>query len=283
MGEINNFRQGLENGTGRFGGTPNLILSGVWLGGYRVNTSIVRGISDVMTGALFEAGTGFAMSSRFKTDLNADLGASAALLDFSPANFPNPSTLQLNGMIVTRNGVPDASDSTTTPNIDNTSLASSWRDNVGLPNTFEGGRQTISTEVATSNPGSGVFTDLLGTFTDSDLQHFDSPANGQLRHLGTDPRDYNITAGFQIEGPANDVISLRVTKWDDSAASFVTVTTQSRQAIFVVFSRNIATYELSFPVTLDQNDYLKLEVANEDSGLGSMTGVLDSFFYVGAR
>ena len=30
LGELNGYRQGLESGTGRFGGTPNLILSGTW-------------------------------------------------------------------------------------------------------------------------------------------------------------------------------------------------------------------------------------------------------------
>ena len=40
LGEINGYRQGLETGTGRFGGSPSLTLSGTWLGGYRITTSI---------------------------------------------------------------------------------------------------------------------------------------------------------------------------------------------------------------------------------------------------
>ncbi len=49
LGEITNYRQGLENGTGRFGGSPSLTLSGTWFGGYRIVTSILRTMSDITT------------------------------------------------------------------------------------------------------------------------------------------------------------------------------------------------------------------------------------------
>jgi len=39
LGSIDNYRQGLEIGTGRFGGKPELTLVGVWLGGYFIDTS----------------------------------------------------------------------------------------------------------------------------------------------------------------------------------------------------------------------------------------------------
>ena len=34
LGVIDGYRQGLESGTGRFGGTPELELKGTWIGGY---------------------------------------------------------------------------------------------------------------------------------------------------------------------------------------------------------------------------------------------------------
>ena len=42
LGTINGYRQGLESGTGRFGGSPELTLAGTWLGGFFIDTSIVR-------------------------------------------------------------------------------------------------------------------------------------------------------------------------------------------------------------------------------------------------
>ena len=72
LGSITNYRQGLETGTGRFGGKPELELIGVWSGGYFMDVSIVRALAD---GAytLFKAGTGFAMASRFRSNANIDL------------------------------------------------------------------------------------------------------------------------------------------------------------------------------------------------------------------
>ena len=46
LGELNGYRQGLEVNSGRFGGSPELCLSGTWLGGFRVSTSIVRNLDN---------------------------------------------------------------------------------------------------------------------------------------------------------------------------------------------------------------------------------------------
>ena len=73
LGDIYDYRQGLEIGTGRFGGSPSLTLHGLWRGGYRVTTSIVRSLAGTMTEPLFKEGTLFQMNSRFLTDINVDL------------------------------------------------------------------------------------------------------------------------------------------------------------------------------------------------------------------
>ncbi|QGG54061.1 hypothetical protein [Lysinibacillus pakistanensis] len=46
IGELNGYRQGLETNTGRFGGTPEMTLSGTWIGGYFIDVSIVRGLTN---------------------------------------------------------------------------------------------------------------------------------------------------------------------------------------------------------------------------------------------
>ena len=71
LGVISGYRQGLEVGTGRFGGKPELTLSGTWLGGYFIDTSIVRGMQDGAY-SLFKAGAGFSMDSRFRSNMNID-------------------------------------------------------------------------------------------------------------------------------------------------------------------------------------------------------------------
>ena len=283
LGTIDNYRQGLEIGTGRFGGSPSLTLKGVWAGGYRVTTSIVRALSVGMTEPLFKAGAGFTMGSRFLTDINCDLPALAPLLDFSPSNFLNPSTLQLDGAIITRDGAINADDSNITPNITASDLASSWKGNNGIRNTFEGGSIGVATEAATIITTSGVFETLnAGSWNTQDLQHFDSPTAGQLRHLGNTPREYKLIADFSLDSNANDDLTLRVTKWDNSAASFVTVLDQSRQVNNFSGGRDVAFFSININTELDQNDYIFLEVANINDN-NNITAEIDSYFIVEQR
>lgn len=261
LGTIDSYRQGLENGTGRFGGQPELTLKGTWVGGYAIYTSIVRGLSDGAY-SLFKAGTGFTMNSRFVTNMNADLNTSVALLDFTSANLPNPSTLQLNGCIITRNGVSDSSDTTLIPNIDQRALSSAFSNNVGLPNTIIGGELELTTEVTTTISASSTYYDIAGTWSEIDLQHFDSPANGQLRHLGKDPVLYKVNLELAVEGGANDELSIRIRKWDDSASAFVDGRDHVRQVNSFVGGRDVAFFTVFERVELNQNDYILLQIKN---------------------
>lgn len=282
LGEVDNYRQWLEEGTGRFGGQPSLTLTGAWSGGCLVTTSIVRGIDNAMTDALFKAGTGFVMQSRFKTNMNADLGTLAPLIDFSDTNFPNPNTLQIENAIITRNGVADAGDTTLYPNIDSANLSSFWRDNIGMPNTHVGGELAISTEVLTSIASAGTFVTLAGTWTATDLQHFDSPSNGQIRHLGDNPRDYKIIGDLVVDGGADDELEIRIRKFDSSASTTSTIGSQVRQVTNSLGFRDVAIFNFNKHLMLDQNDYVFLEIANNTDTI-NVTAEIDSTILVEAR
>lgn len=282
LGEINGYRQGLEVGTGRFGGKPELTLSGTWVGGFFIDTSIVRGLDDDVY-SLFKAGSGFSMASRFRSNMNIDLPASASFFDFDPSQFVNPSTVEMDGVIITRNGVFNATDANLTPNMLAGDLSSSWSNNNGMPNTFEGGSIGVSTETTTTISASGVFVTLLaGSWATQDLQHFDSPSAGQLRHLGNTPREYKIIASFIIDSAANDVLALRVINFDSSTSTASEVLTQQRQVNSFVGGRDVAFFEININTTLDQNDYIYLEVAN-NSGTANVTAEIDSYYIVEQR
>ena len=261
LGTIDNYRQGLESGTGRFGGTPELEMVGTWSGGYFIDTSIVRSLDDGAY-SLYKAGAGFSMSSRFRSNQNIDLPANASFFDFTGSNFVNPSTLQLDGCIITRNGVFDAEDTNITPNILGSNLVCTWNKNQGLPNTFVGGLQTMTTESSTTISAVDTFYDVEGTFTASELEHFDAPSNGQLRHLGVNPREYRVYFDAIIDGNPNRVLTLQITKWDNSTSSFVSVGQQIRQVNSFVGGRDVAFLNYSTAIILDQNDYIKLQIAN---------------------
>tara|TARA_R110000803_G_scaffold78075_5_gene143161 strand:+ start:6455 stop:8266 length:1812 start_codon:yes stop_codon:yes gene_type:complete len=273
LGEIDNYRQGLETGTGRFGGTPNLILTGAWSGGYFIDTSIVRNLTDGSY-SLYEAGTAFTMASRFRSNQNIDLNTTVSLFDFAPANFPNPNTLQLDRCIVTRNGVVSPEDGTITPNIDQTNLVSRWEGNIGLPNTFIGGTLNITAEITTTITIAGTYVDLAGTFTSSDLQHFDSPSSGQLRHLGDSPREYKFLFTGVLDSTANDEIDLKVVIWDNSASVFVDGKITRRVVNNLQANRDVAFFTVITSIILDTNDYVKVQVANVNA-TNNITAELD--------
>ena len=280
IGEFNGYRQGLELNTGRFGGTPELTLSGTWLGGYFIDTSIVRSLTDGGY-SLYKAGAGFTMNSRFRTNQNVDLPASASLFNFSPSNFVNPSTVQVTGALVSRNGSFDATDTNITPNITQADLQSAWSNNIGMPNTFEGGKLTLFTEATTVLSGGNWFT-IAGTWTASNLEHFDSPSNGELRHLGVSPREYKCTVNFIIDGGQRDDIGIRVRKWDDSSSVFVDGTEIRREINSFVGGRDVAFYNISFNIELDQNDFVFFQVRNNTDNTNIILEV-DSDFTIEER
>ncbi len=281
LGSITNYRQGLEVGTGRFGGKPQLELIGTWVGGYFIDTSIVRGLTDGAY-SLFKAGAGFLMNSRFRSNQNIDLPASVSFLDFSASNFVNPSTLQLDGCLISRAGVFDATDTNILPNVAPSALISSWVGNNGILNTFVGGQSSVSAESTTTIGSAGVYVDLAGTFTASDLQHFDSPSNGQLRHLGTSPQEYKLNGQIVIDGGDGDTVAIKVVIFKAATTSFEDGKITTRVINNLQGGRNVAYFGIVDGITLSQNDYVKLQIANI-TDTTDVTAELDSFFIVEAR
>lgn len=262
LGDIHNYRQGLEFGTGRFGGTPTLTFHGTWLGGFRCTTSIVRGLEAGVIFSLFAEGTSFLMNSRFLTDINVDLPNRGILLDFVSDNFANPSTLQLKGCTVTRDGVTDPTDTNLTPNITRENLVCDWDNNVGLPNTFIGGIKTLTTEVLTSiTGGAGANrTLMLGTWTNTELQHFDSNFNYSLRHLGTNPIDFKVTFDFILEGNQSDEYTVTLVK--DNGGVLTDEYSQTRTIDRLQGGRDVAYFTGSFVITIENGAFLYWEVEN---------------------
>ena len=278
LGEINGYRQGLESGTGRFGGTPELTLSGTWVGGYFIDTSIVRGLTDGAY-SLYKAGTGFSMSSRFRSNQNMDLNSTVSFFDFEKANFPNPNTVQLDGCLISRNGTFDAEDVTIIPNLDRGAEQSFWKNNTGIENTFVGGLNTVTSAVTTTVSAGSTFYDLNGVWGSTDLQHFDSPASGELRHLGVNPIEFQFVSDLTLESTQNNVLEVRLSKWDDSASQWTPQGSIKRQVNNLIGGRDVAFFTYIGNVKLNQNDKIKLQVAN-NNGNNNVTAEVDSFIRI---
>ena len=282
LGTLDGYRQGFETGTGRFGGSPTLTLAGTWVGGYFIDSSIVRSLDAGMTDPLFKAGAGFSMASRFRSNQNIDLPVNVAFFDFNPSHFPNPNTVQLSEVIISRNGVFDPTDSNITPNLSRADVQAQYKGCVGMQNTYVGGKSIISSASTTGISSGSTFYDLNGTWSTLGLQHFDAPAAGQLRHTGVNPIEFNLTADLLLESNPNDVLEIRFKKWDDSAGSFLYFGNQRRQVNSLVGGRDVAFFTVLSGIKLEQNDYIMLQVAN-NNGNNDVTAEVDSFFRVQER
>lgn len=280
--EISNYRQWLELNTWRFWGTPNFTFSWTWQGWYRLDTSIVRWLDAWMTWALFQSGTWLTFWSRFFTNMNCDLSANVAFCDFQSSNIVNPSNLQIEWAIFSRNLVIDANDSNIFPNITSSDLKSSFRNNQWVTNTYVWWENTITSEILTVIPASWTFVTLNWTFTASNLQHFDSPLNWQLRHLWNIPREFRIISDIILEWWSNDEVVIRIRKFNNSTTSFETVFEQWRQVNNLLWWRDVAFFNIISNVTLDSNDYVFLEVTN-NTDTTSVTAENSSFFIVQER
>jgi len=279
LGYLDGYRQGLESGTGRFGGTPELEFRNSWVGGYRTETTIARGMSNFTS--LFKAGTGFTYAGRVILGMNCDLPATGAFCDFAASNIDNDESLQLSDCRVTRAGVLDASDTTIYPNIDHTNVKCLWTDNAGLPNTTKYIKGNITTEVATVVSATNTYYPLAGTFTVETSSHLDMPSNGEFRLLSGNGT-YQILGDFVIDGAANDVVNMRVTKSTDGGATWPTeITHIRRQVNSFVGGRDVAFFPINLIATLQEDDRVRLEIENTTS-TANLTAELDSYFIITA-
>jgi len=274
-GEITSFRQGLATRMGYFGGTPELTFSGAW-NGYREQTSIARGFDNFT--AFYKEGTGLTFSGRFITDINIDLPATGALLNFQPANITNDESLIIKGVFVTRSGVINSADTGLSPNIDETSVKSRWADNTGIRSTVKKISAKITTEVETVIAVINTYYPLLGTFTVDKQSHLDMPTNGQFRLLsGTDV--YQIVANLEIEGTANDLLDIRITKSTDEGATFpIVVNHISRVVNNLAGSRDVAFFPINFVEEFSKDDRFRIEIENK-SGARNATAGIDSYIF----
>ncbi len=258
LGTLNGYRQGLEINTGRFGGSPLLTLAGSW-SGYRITTSILRGITDSAS-AIFISGASFAMTGRMKMELNYDLPASMALMDFADTTFTG--TVELTNCSISRAGAFDASDTNITPNLNASDTVSLWRNNKGIPNTFVGATRTMSsTTGVTSISVINTAYEISGSWTLGNEAHFDSTTARNVRHLGESPREFRFEFNGVVTGTTGDDLIMQFWVWDDSAGTYSSLISQ-RRTILSSGSIDVASFNMLAFGTLDINDHVHMRIVN---------------------
>jgi hypothetical protein len=210
------------------------------------------------------------MNNRFYTDINVDLPTNASFFDASPSNFTKDSLVQIRGAIFLRDGETMSGDNAYLPSLDPDDLVCSWYNNVGLRNTNEGGINTVTSEATTTISDQSTYYDVAGVFTPTRLQHFSGASTGTLTNLGVSPIEFNLNASLTVEGTANDSVSVKIVRWVDDLQQFEDVVTQPATINSLSGPRDVAFVVINYGVTLEKNDYLKIQLANL-TGTGDLT------------
>ena len=279
LGQITNFALGIETQTGRFFGEPTLTLTGTWAA-YRQSVGAVHDLDANMTGAIFEAGAGFLMVSRFVTNTNCDLPANAAFADFGPTNFLVSSSMQIEGAIFTRAGASIAGvDVNLMPNLLHGDLEAAYTRSVGLSSTNVGGTIEIVTPAVTDIALQDTYYPINGTFSGTNLQHFSASVPSQLTYNGQFPVEFSYTFDFSIEGAPNTVLTMALMVYRGGVGPPEPVGSQTR-----VVNNNVGPSDFAFfsklgHVHIFQGDYLQLEVLNA-TGDQNVTADAESYLIV---
>jgi len=282
LGELCGFRQGFETGTGRFGGSPELTLSETWVGGYFIDSSIVRSLDSGSYG-LFVSGNNFTMASRFRSNQNIDLPSGVTFFNFGSDNFVNENTVQLTDCLISVDGsFSFANDNEVIPNLLRSDVKAYFRNNTGIRNTYPGIALRVDSESQTNIAiGSTFYTVNAGSWDVSNAAHFDNPSAGRIRHLGVNPVEFNIFFSLGFAATQGNEIEVRIRKYPSGGSSFTYGNIRAEVNNFVG-SRDVAFFRYTSSIILQQNDSFEIEVAN-NSGNINVTLEQDSTIRVSPR
>ena len=253
LGYLDGYRQGLLTNWAFFGCSDGLELRSEWAGGFRAATGIIR----TSTGVMFKAGSGLLFNSRFRTDVNADIPSGSNFSDFAASNFASDNLLEVVGVIFSGDGTPF-------PNIDQTNIKSLWRNNLGVGNTFRGGRWSCASETETTITTSGTYVKLAGTTTYTDLQHFSNTTDNAFVFDEQETTvDFMLSGAIAISGNGGEVVRIRPRVWDSSASAYIDKNFFQAKISSGAAGTRTETVPISEIVTLEQNDRVELWVSNE--------------------
>lgn len=261
LGTLTGYRQFLANGCGWFGCSDGLKFDGVWIGGARITTSIVRG---QLAGTIFKGEVGQTFASRLITDINIEIPAGVVGFDFAEANFINDREFQILGAVFSGSG-------TYLNDVDGDSIKSFFQNNTVLNgstevvNTFVGGQSISSADATTNILTQSIFEDLVLTTVGTRLVHF-TEVNGVWTYLASTPITIELEAVFTFSGSNNNIIAVNLVHVDASNGNAETVIRTGRATLNGGGGSDRAeNMPFIAQVDMEKDDVLKWQIANESS------------------
>jgi hypothetical protein len=264
LGEVKNYRQGLNRNISWISCKDGLTMTGAWSGGWAALDSIVVGAP--LTGVLFRAGAGLLIGGSFRTNMNIlQLGTAGGIFcDFSPANI----TLDGGFSVANLRANPDANNF---PNMPNTSVKARYRDCAGVRNTYVGASGTITTSVETVISTSGVYYSLEGSLSVDEPTWLILFEDAGIEFNSNITTAFELSGSFSFSGTNNQVMSLQLYKY---TAATTTWAAASPEFQVTMNATNLAE-NVSFGAFVDmtKGDRLEFRVANV-AATGNITALL---------
>ena len=264
LGEVKNYRQGLNRNISWISCKDGLTMTGAWSGGWAALDSIVVGAP--LTGVLFRAGAGLLIGGSFRTNMNIlQLGTAGGIFcDFSPANI----TLDGGFSVANLRANPDANNF---PNMPSTSVKARYRDCAGVRNTYVGASGTITTSVETVISTSGVYYSMEGSLSVDEPTWLILFEDAGIEFNSNITTAFELSGSFSFSGPNNQVLSLQLYKYTAATTTWAAASPPFQ----VTLNAADRAENVSFGTFVDmtKGDRLEFRIANI-SATGSITALL---------
>lgn len=256
LGEIANYRQGLNRNVAWISCKDGLTMTGNWSGGWAALDSLVVGAP--MTGVLFRAGTGLTIGGSFRSNLNIlGIGTSGGYFcDFSPSNITLDAGFLLDGV----RGDPAVNN---LPNMPASSTKALIKNCVGLSNTYPGAAHQPSADSLVSISAADTLYQITNAVSLSDDYWFSTANTNGIQLDSTQTVEVVASGTMSFTGSNNRMMAVQLRKWDDSASAYVNFGPEYKATLNGGAS-GLRAENLSFSgtTTLDQNDRVEVWIKN---------------------
>lgn len=264
LGEIKDYRQGLNRNVAWISCADGITMSGNWSGGWAALDSIIVG--SPLTGVLFRAGTALVIAGSFRSDMNLlQLGTSGGIFcDFAPANITEDGAFSMDGV-----RTDPASD--TFPNMPNTSVKARYRNCTGVRNTYVGASGTITTSTETTVSVIGTYYSMSGAISVVDPTWVIPFEDAGIEFNSDVDTAFELNGAFSFSGTNNKVMSIKLYKYTASSSSWAAASPSYE----VTMNASNRAENVSFGAFIDmvKGDRLEFRVANLTS-TNNITGLL---------
>lgn len=254
LGELSNYRLFRLDGCAVILAIDGVTFSNSMSGGVTITDTI--GLLLPATHTLLKEGTSLVIDGNVSSNMNFNsVDDLTKFCDFLPSVFTRDSSFNLSNF---RTTAIDA-----IPNIEASNVKARFENCRGVNDTYIGGEWVLTSEVDTIISTAGVFVKLEGVTDYFEMQHFFNNTNNAFVYESDQTVNVKVLSIVGISGTNNNQVRVQIRLWDDSASSYVVLSTTNNQTLSNGLSNNRSENITTQAVTqIDQNDRIEIWIAN---------------------